>query len=123
MARSPRPPRQRGEIPRARRPFAQRPRPAQFGVAGDKPVTARVRIAPERAALVEREVGSDRVVARRRNGSIEVTVPASNAGAFASWVLGLAEHAEVLSPKPVRESLIARLEVLARSPRRRRRTR
>ncbi len=95
----------------------------QFGVAGDKPVTARVRIAPERAALVEREVGSDRVVARRRNGSIEVTVPASNAGAFASWVLGLAEHAEVLSPKPVRESLIARLEVLARSPRRRRRTR
>ena len=91
----------------------------QFGVVGDKQVTARVRIAPERAALVEREIGGDRVVARRRNGTIEVRVPASNAEAFASWVLGLAEHAEVLSPKVVRESFVARLEALARRPRRR----
>jgi proteasome accessory factor B len=90
----------------------------QFGVIDDPSLTARVRIAPERAALVEREVGSDRVVARRRNGSIEVVVPASNQAAFASWVLGLTDHAEVLSPKAVREAFVGRLRHLAR-PRRR----
>ena len=62
---------------------------------------------------VEREVGSDRVVARRRNGAIEVVVPFANAAAFASWVLGLADHAEVLSPKAVRERLVARLRALS----------
>jgi predicted DNA-binding transcriptional regulator YafY len=91
----------------------------QFGVAADT-TSARVRISPERAALVERDVGSDRVVARRRNGSIEVSVPAGNAAAFASWVLGLTDHAEVLSPKAVREDLINRLRALASPPRRRR---
>jgi predicted DNA-binding transcriptional regulator YafY len=91
----------------------------QFGVAGDT-ATARVRIAPERAALVEREVGGDRVVARRRNGSIEVMVPAGNAAAFASWVLGLTDHAEVLSPKAVRDDLVRRLRALSEQPRRRR---
>jgi predicted DNA-binding transcriptional regulator YafY len=94
----------------------------QFGVVGDTSVTARVRIAPERAALVEREVGSDRVVARRRNGAIEVAVPASNPAALASWVLGLTDHAEVLSPKAVREDFVARLRALAEPPRRRRRS-
>ena len=92
----------------------------QFGVAVDKSVTARVRIAPERAALVEREVGSHRVVARRRNGAIDVAVPASNPAAFASWVLGLTDHAEVLSPKAVREAFVARLRAIA-APKRRRR--
>jgi proteasome accessory factor B len=93
-----------------------------FGVVGDKAVTARVRIARERAPLVEREVGSERVVARRRNGAIEVAVPASNAAPFASWVLGLADHAEVLSPKSVRDEFVARLRALATAkPRRRKR--
>ena len=77
----------------------------QFGVVVDASVSARVRIARERAALVEREVGSDRVVARRRDGAIDVAVPASNRAAFASWVLGLTDHAEVLSPKVVARGL------------------
>ena len=91
----------------------------QFGIVGDRTVTARGRIDPERAALVEREVGSERVVARRRNGAIEVVVPADNESAFASWVLGLADHAEVLSPKRVRDDFIARLRRIATSRRRR----
>jgi predicted DNA-binding transcriptional regulator YafY len=86
--------------------------------SGDDGISARVRISPERAALVEREIGGDAVVARRRDGSIEVTVPASNAPAFTSWVLGLAEHAEVLGPKAVRDAFVARLRELA-APRRR----
>jgi predicted DNA-binding transcriptional regulator YafY len=92
----------------------------QFGIVGDRTVTARVRIAAERAALVEREVGSERVVARRRNGAIEVVVPAANGAAFASWVLGLADHAEVLSPKQVREDFVARLRLIATGRRKRR---
>jgi predicted DNA-binding transcriptional regulator YafY len=71
--------------------------------------------------LVEREVGSDRVVARRRNGAIEVAVPAGNPSAFASWVLGLTDHAEVLSPKAVRDDVVNRLRALA-APSRRPRT-
>jgi proteasome accessory factor B len=85
-----------------------------FGVVDDARITARVRIAPERAALVEREIGRDRVVARRKNGAIEVVVPASNVAAFGSWVLGLADHAKVLSPKPIREAIVTRLrEIVA----------
>jgi proteasome accessory factor B len=87
----------------------------QFGIVGDVTVTARVRIDPERAALVEREVGSERVAARRRNGAIEVVVPADNGPAFASWVLGLADHAEVLSPRKVREDFVERLRRIATS--------
>ena len=40
-------------------------------------------------------------------------MPASNPAAFASWVLGLTDHAEVLSPKAVREDFVARLPRLA----------
>ena len=40
--------------------------------------------------------------------------------AFASWVLGLTDHAEVLSPKAVRDDLVSRLRALAEPPRRRR---
>lgn len=93
----------------------------QFGIVDDDSVTARVRIAAERAALVEREVGSDRVVARRKSGGIEVAVPAANLAAFGSWVLSLGEHATVLSPKPVRDAIVARLQALVDPPRRRRR--
>jgi predicted DNA-binding transcriptional regulator YafY len=92
----------------------------QFGIVADRTITARVRIDPERAALVAREVGSERVAARRRNGAIEVVVPADNGPAFASWVFGLADHAEVLSPKKVREEFVERLRRIAKSRRRRR---
>lgn len=90
----------------------------QFGIVEDDSVTARVRIAGERAALVEREVGSDRVVARRKSGAIEVAVPAANLDAFGSWVLGLGEHAKVLSPKRVREDIVTRLQAMTTSRRR-----
>jgi predicted DNA-binding transcriptional regulator YafY len=91
----------------------------QFGIPGDEHVTARVRIAPERASLVEREVGGERIVSRRRNGAIEVAVPAANSAAFASWVLGLTDYAVVVSPKAVREEFVARQRTLAAPARRR----
>lgn len=87
-----------------------------FGVVDDDSVVARVRISPERAVIIEREVGSERVVRRATDGSIDIDVPCANMGAFGSWVLGLVDHAEVLSPPEVRGAVTARLQAIAHAP-------
>jgi len=79
--------------------------PKQIGHTTDEGIEAHIRISPIRAAAVEREVGSERVVARDEDG-IVVTVPASNLPAFRSWVLGLLEHAVVLEPPEVRAHIV-----------------
>jgi proteasome accessory factor B len=79
--------------------------PKQLGAEGDATV-ARVRVDAVRAAAVERELGPERVVARRRGGAIEVAVPCANVPAFRSWVLGLLDHAEVLGPQDVRSHVV-----------------
>ena len=84
-----------------------------FGVVDDDTVTARVRISKDRAVIVEREVGSDRVVRRGKRGWIDIDVPCANLGAFGSWVLGLVDHAEVLSPPDVRAAIRDRLHAMA----------
>ncbi len=73
-------------------------------------VDARVLIGVRRAALAERELGSQRIVERHADGSIEFDVPCSNRPAFRSWVLGYLEHAEVLAPDDVRADIVAWLE-------------
>lgn len=80
--------------------------PKQIGHAPDDGVAAQVRIDAVRAVAVEREVGTDHVVERGADGSIVVTVPASNLPAFRSWVLGLLDHAEVVGPPAVRSHII-----------------
>lgn len=96
----------------------------RFGIAAEPAVTARVRISGERAALVEREVGSERVVGRRRDGAITVALPVASTSTFSAWVLGLGEHAEVLAPKALRDDVIARLRTMLESgPSRRLRSR
>ena len=62
--------------------------PKQFGDGGDDDGRAGCASTPSGPPLVERELGSDRVVARRRNGAIEVGCRAPTP-AFRSWVLGL----------------------------------
>lgn len=83
-----------------------------FGVVGEDARTARVRVSAERAVIVERGVGVDRVVHRASDGSIDIDVPCANIGAFGSWVLGLMDHAEVLGPPDVRDAVRARLQAL-----------
>lgn len=78
-----------------------------------EPVDAVVRVSPVRAAATERELGSERVVARRPDGSIDVSVPAANLDAFRAWVLGLVEHAVVLEPPEVREHVERWLRTVA----------
>jgi predicted DNA-binding transcriptional regulator YafY len=95
-----------------------------FGVADDAAsrhdaATAKVRIAAPRAASVERGVGSERVVRRYKSGDIVVEVPCANLDAFASWVLGLVDHAVVLSPASARDAVVTRLSELTKpAPRR-----
>jgi proteasome accessory factor B len=74
--------------------------------------TATVRVDRARAAGVERELGSARVLRRGADGSIDVTVPCANVAAFRSWVLGLLDHAEVLEPPDVRAAVVAWLTAM-----------
>ena len=86
--------------------------PKQIGHDAFDGVDARVNVDALRAAAVERELGSERVVERRPDG-IVVTVPASNLPAFRSWVLGLLDHAVVLEPVEVRDEIVRWLRTVA----------
>jgi proteasome accessory factor B len=83
--------------------------------AGDStaPATADVWIDASRAHAVVRELGDERVLDRRVDGSVVVAVPCANLGAFRSWVLGFVDRAEVLGPPSVRGHMIEWLEALA----------
>lgn len=75
--------------------------------------TAEVLIDASRAQAVVREVGDERVLDRRPDGSVVVAVPCANIGAFRSWVLGFVDRAEVLGPPSVRADMIEWLEAIA----------
>lgn len=80
--------------------------PKQIGAVADDAIEATVRIDALRAAAVERELGADRVVARGDDGTVDVRVPATNADAFRSWVLGLVDHAVVIEPPETRAAIV-----------------
>ncbi len=87
--------------------------PKQIGHAAGDGLMATVRIDADRAAAIEREVGSDRVSERHADGSISVEVAASNIDAFRSWVIGLLDHAVVIDPPEVRSAIIDWLAAVA----------
>ena len=96
----------------------------RVGVGDAVVVDAVVRVSAARAAMIEREVGSEHVLRRHADGAVDVVVPCANVGAFGTWVLGLTDHAEVLGPPEVRAAVIGRLMALAdRPPARRARSR
>ena len=89
--------------------------PKLIGHVAEDDVDALVRIDPPRASGVVAEGGDDRVVERTAVGAVIVRVPAANRDAFLSWVLGLAQHAEVLAPAGLRSAVVAALDaVIAR---------
>ena len=57
-----------------------------------------VHIAARRAWLVEREIGSERILVRHDDGSITIRLPFTNEDALRSWVLGFLDDAELLEP-------------------------
>ena len=86
--------------------------PKDIGAGPDGP-TATVLVDAGRAGPVERELGAERVVARRADGSIEVQVPCGNEPAFRSWLFGLLDGAEVLEPADVRARIADWLRAVA----------
>jgi len=87
--------------------------PKLIGATETVPI-ARVRIDGERARAAVRDLAEDRVLSRDEDGSVEVEVPCANLPAFRSWLLGFAEHAEVLAPADVRDHIIEWLEAVGR---------
>jgi proteasome accessory factor B len=75
--------------------------------------SAMVLVSSLRATRVENEVGSANVEEHRSDGAIVVRVPCANVGAFRSWLFGLGDHAEVLSPPEVRADVVTWLEHMA----------
>lgn len=88
--------------------------PKQIGHAAEDGVEAMVKVDSMRSAAVERELGTDRVVERQPDGSIVVSVPASNVAAFRSWLLGLLDHAVVMEPPEIRNGIIDWLNDVAK---------
>jgi predicted DNA-binding transcriptional regulator YafY len=67
-----------------------------------------------RAAGAVREIGEERVVGRRPDGSVELRVACANRPAFRSWLLGYVDEAEVVEPPEVRDDVVAWLEATVR---------
>jgi len=49
----------------------------------------------------------------RRDGWVEVEVPASETDSFVSWILSFGDDARVFAPRSIRDQVVARLESLA----------
>lgn len=81
---------------------------------GDGPATrVTVLVDPAQADLAVAHAGEHAEVERRADGSALLTLAVVSPGAFRSWLLGFLEHAEVLEPQEVRDSVVAWLRALA----------
>ena len=81
--------------------------------APGKPVeTAKVGFTPRIAWLVAAQTAGANVVRTRRDGWVEIEVPASQTEAFVSWVLSFGPDARVFAPRAIRDHVVARLESL-----------
>lgn len=87
--------------------------PWLYGGAGDEPEQAVVRVDAVLAAKAIGEAGASAEVERHDDGSITLTMPVRQRGAFRSWLLGMLEHAEVVGPPALRDDVIAWLRALA----------
>ncbi|MEJ7560977.1 MAG: WYL domain-containing protein [Ilumatobacteraceae bacterium] len=84
--------------------------PKLFGADGPPPeAVVAIDGASRAGAAALAELGDDRVLTRRDDGWVEVSVPCANVGAFGSWVLGLMDAAVVLAPAAVRAHVLQRL--------------
>jgi len=87
------------------------PDPWSLGV--DEPVVARVEVDAVAAPVVRALLGEEAVVEDRDDGSAVVELEVSHRDGFRSFVLGLLDHAVVLSPPALRADVVAWLRAVA----------
>ncbi len=87
-----------------------------WDVEGEDRVEMRVRVDALEARRVADEVGQDKVVERRADGSIELVLGVSSFASIRFWVLGLLDHATIVEPAAFREELVTWLGALTDSP-------
>ena len=88
--------------------------PADPKLLGDEPASrAVVRVDAPRARWVVSAMGEAAVRRTLPDGAVEVEVPCANVDAFRSWLFGLGEHAEVVSPPEVRDAVVSWLRDMA----------
>jgi proteasome accessory factor B len=77
---------------------------------GEPEVEATVAFSPEVSWWAVRDVVQARELRTRKDGWVEVALPAARAGSFVSWVLTFGPEAEVLEPGDLRQAVMERLE-------------
>lgn len=85
--------------------------PWEFG--DEQPVTARLLVDPQLAAVAEQHLGRGAVAEERPDGAVVFEVAVSNWPAFRSFVLSFLDHAELLAPEDLRRELVDWLAALA----------
>jgi len=83
-----------------------------WDVEGADRVEMRIRVDALEARRVADEVGQDKVVTRHEDGSVELVLGVASFASIRSWVLGLREHATLVSPPAFRDQLVAWLRAL-----------
>jgi predicted DNA-binding transcriptional regulator YafY len=84
---------------------------------GDDYVMTRIRVDAMEGPRVAEEVGSDKVESRDEDGSVVLCLRVAGFPALRSWILGLLDHAEVVSPPEFRTELIGWLtEIVEATP-------
>jgi proteasome accessory factor B len=91
-------------------PGAQR-EPWELGEG--EPVIAHVLVDGPQAPVAVNVVGAAAVVEERDDGAIVIALPVTNIDGFRSFVLSFLDHAEVLSPEPLRADLVEYLDAIA----------
>ena len=87
----------------------ERLRSGPWGV-GDPELTARVAFSPKVGWWAVAQTPGAEVARRRKDGWVEVRVPASEDDSFLAWVRGFGPDAELLGPPKLRDRLVASLE-------------
>lgn len=100
------------ELPEDFDPSATMPRDPLL-IGGDEAVDALVWVDASLAGRITRQRGAENVRERRDDGSVVVSVPVTNRGAFRSWVLGMRDHAVVIGPDDLRADVLGWLRALA----------
>jgi predicted DNA-binding transcriptional regulator YafY len=79
---------------------------------GKPAARARIAFSPKVVWWALADVPGAKVIRTRKDGWVEVEVPASESETFVSWVLGFGPDARVHSPHATRDVVVARLEAV-----------